>query len=112
LKETLQTGVETIDRPLSLTNSSGEKTPISISTAVLRNDNGEVLGAVETFGDLSAIENLRKELYNEYSFEDIISKSPGIVAILRRLIINAFNRLKCGNLLCCNMMGADETQAR
>ncbi len=78
LARTLKTGVQTIDRPVSIINSRGDKIPISISTAVLRDDDGEVLGAVETFRDLSAIEHLRKELSQRYSIEDIISKSPKI----------------------------------
>lgn len=76
LERTLCTGVESIDQPVKITNNSGETIPISISTAVLRDDDGQVLGAVETFRDLSAIEHLRKELWKNYSFEDIISKSP------------------------------------
>ena len=78
LNRTLKTGVEAIDRPVSIINSRGERIPISISTAVLRDDDGEVLGAVETFRDLSAIEHLRKELSKSYSIEDIVSKSPRI----------------------------------
>jgi len=78
LHNTLKTGVEAIDRPVSIINSRGERIPISISTAVLKNDQGVVLGAVETFRDLSAIEHLRKELNQQYSIEDIISKSPEI----------------------------------
>jgi len=76
LDKSLRTGVESIDRPVSIINSRGERIPISISTAVLKDDDGEVLGAVETFRDLSAIERLRKELSRKYSLEDIISKSP------------------------------------
>ena len=76
LKDTLETGIEAIDRPVNIINNQGEKIPISISTAVLRNENGKVLGAVETFRDLSVIEHLRKELNKNYSLEDIISKSP------------------------------------
>jgi len=78
LNKTMQTGVEAIDRPVNIINSRGEKIPITISTAVLRDDNGNVLGAVETFRDLSAIEHLRKELDGRYSIEDIVSKSPEI----------------------------------
>lgn len=78
LKETLQTGNETVDRHVNIINSQSEKIPISISTAVLRDDDGKVLGAVETFRDLTALESLRKDLYQKYSFEDIISKSPEI----------------------------------
>lgn len=75
LKGTLETGIETIDQPVNIINSQGEKIPISISTALLKNENDKVLGAVETFRDLSTIEQLRKELHKNYSLEDIISKS-------------------------------------
>ncbi|MBT8380126.1 MAG: sigma 54-interacting transcriptional regulator, partial [Ignavibacteria bacterium] len=75
LQDTLETGIEAIDRPVNIINSQGEKIPISISTAVLKNEDGNVLGAVETFRDLSTIEHLRKELRRSYSLEDIISKS-------------------------------------
>jgi len=76
LNETLQSGHATIDRPVNIINSRGERIPISISTAILRDEEGNVLGAVETFRDLSAIETLRKELSRKYSLEDIISKNP------------------------------------
>jgi len=76
LEKTMKTGVVAIDQPVSIINSSGDKIPISISTAILRDDKGYILGAVETFRDLSTIEHLRKELKKNYSFEDIISKSP------------------------------------
>ncbi len=76
LEQTLHTGKEAIDQPVNITNATGERIPISISTAVLRDDDGNVLGAVETFRDLSTIERLRKELAKNYSFEDIVSKSP------------------------------------
>jgi len=78
LEKTLRTGMESIDKPVNIINSKGEKIPISVSTAVLRDNDGQVLGAVETFRDLSTIEHLRKELKKNYSFEDIISKSPVI----------------------------------
>lgn len=78
LKKTLKTGIEVIDQPVNIINHLGDKIPISISTAVLKDDNGEILGAVETFRDLSALEHLRKELNKNYSFEDIISRSPEI----------------------------------
>jgi PAS domain S-box-containing protein len=82
LKDTLETGIEAIDRPVNIINSQGDKIPISISTAVLKNEEGIVLGAVETFRDLSTIEQLRKELSQNYSLEDIISKSPRMHKLL------------------------------
>lgn len=76
LEQTLKSGREAIDQPVNITDSAGRRIPISISTAVLRDGDGNVLGAVETFRDLSTIEHLRKELARTYTFEDIISKSP------------------------------------
>jgi PAS domain S-box-containing protein len=76
LEKTMKTGNVAIDQPVTIIDAEGRTVPISISTAVLRDDDGNVLGAVETFRDLSTIENLRKELEKSYSFEDIISKSP------------------------------------
>lgn len=76
LADTMKTGRQAIDVPVKVLDSSGKQAPISISTSVLRDDEGNVLGAVETFRDLSTIERLRKDLERTYSFEDIISKSP------------------------------------
>ncbi len=76
LEKTLNTGVEAIDVPVRIIKSSNETIPISVSTSVLRDDNDNILGAVETFRDLSPLEHLRKELTRKYTFEDIISKSP------------------------------------
>ncbi len=81
LRNTLQTGHKEVDRRVNIINVHGETIPISISTAVLCDEDGEVLGAVETFRDLSTIEDLRKELDRTYSFEDIISKSPRILRL-------------------------------
>ncbi len=76
LADTMKTGREAIDITVKVLDSSGEQVPISISTSVLKDEYGNVLGAVETFRDLSTIERLRKDLERTYSFEDIISKSP------------------------------------
>jgi transcriptional regulator with PAS, ATPase and Fis domain len=41
----------------------------------LRDERGEVIGGVETFRDLSVIEELKKELSQKYTFGDIVSKN-------------------------------------
>ena len=75
LKETLKTKKEIIDLPATILKKGGQKVPISISTAVLRNEKGQIIGGVETFRDLSVIEELRKELFQKYTLGDIISKN-------------------------------------
>lgn len=75
MEKTLETGLESRDIPARIINNSGETVPVSVSAAILRDGEGKLKGAVETFHDLSAIEYLRKEITQNYSFEDIISKS-------------------------------------
>lgn len=75
IRETLETGSEVIDRSARILNSQGKPIPISVSSAILRAEDGTLLGAVETFRDLSTIEQLRKEILSQYGFEDIIGKS-------------------------------------
>lgn len=85
LKRTLETREEIIDLPVDILNSRGETLPISISTAVLRDRKGKIIGGVETFRDLSAIEMLRRELSRQYTFGDIVSKNDDIQKILSLL---------------------------
>ncbi len=75
LKETLKTKKEIINLPATILRKGGQRIPISISTAVLRNEEGKIIGGVETFRDLSAIEELKKELSQKYTLGDIISKN-------------------------------------
>ena len=75
LKEVLKTEKEIINLPVTILNKGGERIPISISAAVLRDEKGEVIGGVETFRDLSVIEELKKELSQKYTFGDIVSKN-------------------------------------
>ena len=42
---------------------------------MLKNNAGRVIGGVETFRDLSMIEEMRKEITRQYSFQDIVSKN-------------------------------------
>ena len=85
LKETIKTGREIINLPINIINNEGKELPISVSTAVLRDAKGKIIGGVETFRDLSAIEELKKELRQRYSFQDIVSKNHTIQDIFQIL---------------------------
>jgi PAS domain S-box-containing protein len=81
LRETLKTGKEIIDRPVNILNQEGKVMPVSISTAVLKDEKGKIIGGVETFRDLSELEALKKEISRQYSVNDIISKNHEIQEI-------------------------------
>jgi PAS domain S-box-containing protein len=74
LRHTVETGNPIVNQSIFIVNSRGERVPISISTALLKDKKGKVIGGVETFRDLSLLEALRKELSGKHSFHDIISK--------------------------------------
>jgi PAS domain S-box-containing protein len=85
IRRTLKTAEEIIDLPVNILNSEGKIIPISISTAVLKDEKGNIIGGVETFRDLSVLEVLKKQISRQYCFEDIISKNDDMQAIFNIL---------------------------
>ena len=75
LRETMRTGRNIVNQPIYVLNMAGERIPVSISTAILNDREGNVIGGVETFRDLSTVEELRKELTEKWSLMDIIGRS-------------------------------------
>jgi len=85
LRQTMKTGKPIVNQPLFIIDSKGDQIPISISTALLKSDSGKVVGGVETFRDLSVLEELRRELAGRHSFLDIISKNSEMQRLFRLL---------------------------
>jgi PAS domain S-box-containing protein len=85
LRQTMETGQQLIDVPARILDNRGRSLPISLSTAVLRDPDGTLLGGVETFRDLSALEQLRREIRHQYTFEDIVGKSEPIKKVFALL---------------------------
>ncbi|MBN1255861.1 MAG: sigma 54-interacting transcriptional regulator [Deltaproteobacteria bacterium] len=85
LRETMETKQNIINKELNILDKYNQEIPVSISTAVLRDKRGKIIGGVETFRDLSLIKELDKEIHEKYSFQDIISKHPSIISIFRIL---------------------------
>jgi len=75
LRHSLETGEPVVNQAAFIIDAKGRKVPISISTSVLRDETGHLVGGVETIRDLSQVEQLRKELAARYSLGDIIGRS-------------------------------------
>ncbi|PID26723.1 MAG: Fis family transcriptional regulator [Candidatus Cloacimonadota bacterium] len=75
LKETLDSGDPVINRGCYIISNTGRKIPISVSTAVLRDKSGNIIGGAETFRDLSELEKIKKERISRYSIGNFISHS-------------------------------------
>jgi len=75
LAATIQTAQPIMNKVVHIIDAQGKKRAVAISTALLKDGSGKVIGGVETFRDMSIIEQLRKEIKGRYSCEDIISQS-------------------------------------
>jgi len=85
LKRTLATGKPVVNATAHIHSEAGRRVPIRISTALLRDEDGTVIGGAETFQDLSQIEQLQKELEAHYTFEDIVGRSPAMTELFELL---------------------------
>jgi PAS domain S-box-containing protein len=89
LRETMRTDRPVLNKAIYIIDAANRKLPISVSTAILRDADGEVIGGVETFRDLSQVEDLRRELEGRYTFSDIIGRSPAMQALFELLPVVA-----------------------
>ncbi len=85
LRETMETGRPIVNESLYIVNLAGDRIPVTISTALLKDKAGKIIGGVETFRDLSMVEELRKALADRHSFLDIISKNSEMQRLFRML---------------------------
>ncbi len=85
LKQTLATGRPVVNKVVYIVDAQGQKIPISISTAILKDEHGRVAGGVESFRDLRVVAELHRELEQQHSFADIIGRSAAVRQIFEIL---------------------------
>jgi PAS domain S-box-containing protein len=85
LRSTLETGKTVVNKTVYIVNADGETVPISISTAILKDERGDVIGGAETFRDLSLVEELRKEIEQRHTFADIVSRNAEMLRLFDML---------------------------
>ena len=73
LKDTLQRHDAVENARVSILTKEGCELPVSVTTALLRNEEGNAVGAVEFFRDLSDLEDLRRRLGERKAVADIVS---------------------------------------
>ena len=85
LRRTMDSGKPVVNATAYLVTQEGRRIPIRIATALLKDGNGDVIGGVETFQDLTQVEQLQKELAARYTFEDIVGRSPAMIRLFEIL---------------------------
>jgi len=85
LKKTMREGKPFISASTYIVNSEKKRIPVTASTSLLKNENGQIMGGVEIFRDHSLVEELRRELSTRFCMGDMVSKSPAMQKIFRIL---------------------------
>jgi PAS domain S-box-containing protein len=76
LKDTLKTHAPVRNARVTILTREGQELPIQVTTTMLKDDEGNRVGAVEFFRDLSEIEHLRQSLEQKRTLEGIVSVNP------------------------------------
>ncbi|MDY0221934.1 MAG: sigma 54-interacting transcriptional regulator [Desulfobacterium sp.] len=76
IQQTIKEQRPIVNMPVYIHQPGKKRIPISVTTALLKDSTGKIIGGVETFKDLTVVDKLRKTLRRQYSFDDIVSKSP------------------------------------
>ena len=85
LKETLATGTPIVNKEVNILTALGHRIPISVSTALLRDADGKIVGGVETFRDLTLVEELRKAATGRATYMDMTSANHRMQEIFKLL---------------------------
>jgi PAS domain S-box-containing protein len=78
LFRSIEDGETRRDQEVRIARRDGGRILVAVSTAALRDDDGNVVGGVEMIRDLSDVETLRRQIRASYTCEDIVSKSAAM----------------------------------
>jgi len=89
LKATLSSGMPIVNKQVNILTATGQRIPISVSTALLRDAAGAIVGGVETFRDLTLVEELRKAVQGRATCQDMVSASHRMQDVFKLLPVIA-----------------------
>jgi PAS domain S-box-containing protein len=85
LKQTLKNSEPVENSRVTIITKNECEVPIRVTTNLLRNRAGDIVGAVEFFRDISEEEHMRQSLAGKRGLEDIITRNPEMQRIVSLL---------------------------
>jgi len=76
LKDTIKTADPVENARVTIITKDKREVPIRVTTTLLKDRSGAIVGAVEFFRDMSELEHLRESLDRKRGLEDIVSVNP------------------------------------
>ncbi len=85
LKDTLKTAEPIENVRVTIISKEGCEVPISVTTTLLRDENNQVIGAVEFFRDITELEHLQKHFEQQRALKEIVSVNPHMQQLINLL---------------------------
>lgn len=85
LRETMTTGRDIINMETSILSKKNQPIPVTMTTSLVKDQDGVIIGGMESFRDLTFLKALRKEIRTTYTHYQIVSKNKRILEILQDL---------------------------
>jgi len=85
LKDTLRRHDPVENVRVTIITRDGREVPISVTTTLLKDENGTAVGAVEFFRDVSEVEHLRNKLEEKQALSEIVSVSSAMQGLISML---------------------------
>lgn len=82
LRYTMETGNPIVNLLIHIHDSSGNRVPVTVSTALLRDHEGQVVGGVETFRDLNLVKSMLKDVEQLTGGQKIITADVRVKKLL------------------------------
>ncbi len=106
LKETLETGKICFSYEINITNKLGDTVPINITTSPLRSRDGEIIGVIENFRDLTKHKGLWEKLRQERNRAQQYLNVAGVIIVA----INVKGAVTLINKKGCDVLGYKEEE--
>ena len=78
VEEAMKTGQDVTNREVNVLDRRNREIPISVNASALRDADGNPVGGVETFRDLSQLRALTREMEEKYTFHHLVSRNPAM----------------------------------
>jgi PAS domain S-box-containing protein len=82
LRYTMETGHPIVNLMVHILNRDDERVPVTVSTALLKDKHGRIIGGVETFRDLDMAKQLLLKVEADQTQDQIITQDPRLLHIL------------------------------
>ena len=81
IQKSIESGTAISDMSVYIVRADKKRIPITVNTALLKDSQGQIIGGVESFRDMTVITRLRQELAKRHTFDDILSKNDRILKL-------------------------------